>query len=64
METQIDRKIKVMMVNTSDPFLQVCQSESIERELVVRHISQQNSVVERMNNTLLEKILIMYLILI
>ncbi|KAH9763991.1 Integrase catalytic domain-containing protein [Citrus sinensis] len=60
-ETQTGRKIKVVRYDnggeyTSDPFLQVCQNEGIKRHFTVRHTSQQNSVAERMNRTLLEKV--------
>ncbi|KAH9704495.1 retrovirus-related pol polyprotein from transposon TNT 1-94-like protein [Citrus sinensis] len=60
-ETQTGRKIKVLRSDnggeyTSDPFLQVCQSEGIKRHFTVRHTPQQNGVAERMNRTLLEKV--------
>ncbi|KAH9650170.1 Integrase catalytic domain-containing protein [Citrus sinensis] len=60
-ETQTGRKIKVLRSDnggeyTSDPFLQVCQNEGIKRHFTVRHTPQQNSVAERMNRTLLEKV--------
>ncbi|KAH9650145.1 hypothetical protein KPL70_026248 [Citrus sinensis] len=60
-ETQTGRKIKVLRSDnggeyTSNPFLQVCQNEGIKRHLTVRHTPQQNSVAERMNCTLLEKV--------
>ncbi|KAH9699499.1 hypothetical protein KPL71_024377 [Citrus sinensis] len=60
-ETQTGRKIKALRSDnegeyTSDPFLQVCQNEGIKRHFTVRHIPQQNGVVERMNCTLLEKV--------
>ena len=61
METQTGRKIKVLRSDnggeyTFDPFLQVCQNGGIKRHFMVRHTSQQNSVAERMNRTLLEKV--------
>ena len=61
METQTGRKIKVLQSDnkgeyTSDQFLQVCQNEGVKRHFTVRHIPQQNSVAERMNHTLLEKV--------
>ncbi|KAH9670812.1 Integrase catalytic domain-containing protein [Citrus sinensis] len=60
-ETQTDRKIKVLRSDnggeyTSDPFLQLCQNEGIKRHFTVRHTPQQNGVAERMNRTLLEKV--------
>ena len=60
-ETQTGRKIKVLRSDnggeyTSDPFLQVCQNEGIQRHFTVRHTPQQNGVAERMNRTLLEKV--------
>ncbi|KAH9770422.1 hypothetical protein KPL71_012370 [Citrus sinensis] len=60
-ETQTDRKIKVLQFDnggeyTSYSFLQVCQNEGIKRHFTVRHTPQQNGVVERMNRTLLEKV--------
>ena len=60
-ETQTGRKIKVLRSDnggqyTSDPFLQVCQSEGIKRHFTVRHTSQLNGVAERINRTLLEKV--------
>ncbi|KAH9762567.1 hypothetical protein KPL70_000851 [Citrus sinensis] len=61
METQTSRKIKVLRSDnrgeyTSDPFLQVCQNESIKRHFTVRHTLQQNGVAERMNRILLENV--------
>lgn len=60
-ETQTGRKIKVLRSDnggeyTSDPFLQVCQDEGIQRHFTVRMTPQQNGVAERMNRTLLEKV--------
>jgi len=52
-------KIKVLRSDhggeyTSDPFLQQCRDEGIERHFTVRDISQQNGMAERMNRTLLQ----------
>ena len=40
----------------SDPFVQLCHDEGIERNFTVRETSQQNRVAEKFNHTLLEKI--------
>ena len=61
METKTNRKIKILHSDneseyTSDSFLQVCQSKDIKRHFAVRHTPQQNSVSERINLTLLEKV--------
>jgi len=61
MERYTGRKIKVLHLDsgdeyTSDPFLQLCHNEGIERYFTVRETSQQNVVVEWMNHTLLEKV--------
>ena len=47
MEKNTGRKIKVLCLDNrgeyiSDPFLQLCHDESIERHLTVRETSQQN----------------------
>ncbi|KAG8488527.1 hypothetical protein CXB51_016411 [Gossypium anomalum] len=39
----------------SDEFNKMCKSEGIVRHLTVRHTPQQNSVVKRMNRTIIEK---------
>ena len=41
---------------TSDPFLQLCRDEGIERHFTVRETPQQNVVAEGMKKTLLEKV--------
>jgi len=61
MEKNTGRKINVLHLNnggeyTSDPFLQLCHDDDIERNFTVREIPQQNRVAEIMNLTLLEKI--------
>ena len=61
METNTGRKIKVLHSDndkeyTSDPFLQQCRNEDIERHLTVRETLQQNGVAERMNKTVLVKV--------
>jgi len=61
MEKNTRRKIKVLRLDnsdeyTSDPFLQLCRDECIERYFIVREIPQQNGVAGRMNITLLEKV--------
>jgi len=60
MEKNTRRKIKVLCSDnegeyTSDPFLQLCRDEGIERHFIVRETPQQNEIVERMDKTLLEK---------
>ena len=40
----------------SDPFLQLCRDEGIERHLTVRETLQQNRMDEKMNMSLLEKV--------
>ena len=61
MEKHTGRKIKVLHSDntgeyTSDPFIQVCRDEGIERHFLVREIPQQNGIAERMNRILLEKV--------
>ena len=61
MEKNTGRKIKVLCSDndgeyTSDPFLQLCHDEDIERHFTVRETPQQNRVAERMNMTFLEKV--------
>jgi len=61
MELQIGKKIKILRSDNggeckSDPFIQLCHDESIERHFIVRVIPQQNGAAERFNCTLLEKI--------
>ncbi|KAH9782721.1 Integrase catalytic domain-containing protein [Citrus sinensis] len=64
-ETQTGKKIKVLRSDnegeyTSYSFLQVCQNKGIKRHFTVRHTPQQNGVAERINRTLLEKVLSYY----
>ncbi|KAG8499730.1 hypothetical protein CXB51_006318 [Gossypium anomalum] len=40
----------------NDPFLQVCQDEGIVRHFTIRDTLQQNGVVKRINQTILEKV--------
>ncbi|KAG8492340.1 hypothetical protein CXB51_009634 [Gossypium anomalum] len=40
----------------SDEFNRLCKSEGIMRHLIVRHTLQQNSVAERVNRTIMEKV--------
>jgi len=52
------RKIKVLLSNnegeyTSDPFLQLCRDEGVERHFTIRETPQQNGVAERINKTFL-----------
>jgi len=59
MKKNMGWKIKVLRSDhggeyTSDPFLQQCRDEGIERHFTVRDISQQNGMAERMNRTLLQ----------
>ena len=61
LERSTGRKIKVLRSDNggeykSNPFLQLCRDEGIERHFTVRETLQQNGVVERMNRTLLEKV--------
>ena len=61
MELQTNRKIKILKsdnggVYKSNPFLQLCRDEVIERYFTVRETLQRNGVTERFNHTLLEKI--------
>ena len=61
MEKHTRRKIKALSSDngreyTSDPFLQLCRDEDIERYFTIRETPQQNRVIERMNRTLLEKV--------
>ena len=61
MEKSTGRKIKVFHSDnrgeyTSDPFLQLCGNEGIERYFTVRETLQQNGVAERMNRYMLEKV--------
>jgi len=60
-ELQTGRKIKILRSDNggeykSDPFLQLCRDEGIERHFTVRETLQQNGMAERFNHTLLEKI--------
>ena len=61
MEKKMGRKIKILRsdnrgVYTSDPFLQLCHNEGIERHFTVRKTPQQVGMAERINMTLLEKV--------
>ena len=61
LELQIGRKIKMLRSDnggeyTSDPFLQLCRDEDIERCFTISHTPQQNGVAGRLNRSLLEKI--------
>ena len=61
MEKSTGRKIKILRSDngreyTSDPLLQLCRNEGIERHFIVRKIPQQNGVAETMNMALLEKV--------
>ena len=61
MELQTGRKSKILKSDNggeykSDPFLQLCRDEGIDKCFTVRETSQQNRVAERFNHTLLEKI--------
>jgi len=63
-EKSTRRKIKVLRSGyggeyKSDPFLQLCHDEGIERNFTVRKTPQQNKVAERMNMTMLEKVMCM-----
>ncbi|KAH9684938.1 Integrase catalytic domain-containing protein [Citrus sinensis] len=60
-ETQTGRKVKKLRLDNgseykNDPFLQICQDKGIVRHFTVRDTPQQNSVTERMNQTILEKV--------
>jgi len=61
MKKNTRRKIKILRSDnggeyTCDSFLQLWRNYIIERHFTVRKTLQQNSVVERMNKTLLEKV--------
>jgi len=61
MEKITRRKIKILRSDnrgeyTSNPFLQRCCDEGIERHFTVRETPQQNGVAEMMNMILLEKV--------
>ena len=61
LERSTGRKVKILRSDNggeykSDPFLQLCLDEDIERHFTVRETPQQNGVAERMNRTLLEKV--------
>ena len=61
LERSTGRKVKVLRSDNggeykSDPFLQLCLDEDIERHFTVRETPQQNGVAEMMNRTLLEKV--------
>jgi len=61
MEKNTRRKIKVFRSDngeeyTSDPFLQLCHNEGIERHFTARETPQQNGVAARMDRTSLEKV--------
>ena len=56
MELQTCRKIKILRSDNggeykSDPFLQLCCDEGIERYFTVRKTPQQNEVAEKLNRT-------------
>ena len=66
MERSTERKIKVLRSDNrgeyrSDPFLKLYRDEGIERHFTVRETPQQNGVLERMNKTFLENVLVCYL---
>ncbi|KAG8478904.1 hypothetical protein CXB51_028750 [Gossypium anomalum] len=55
------KKIKYLRTDNglefcSDEFNRLCKSEGIMTHLTVRHTPQQNSIVERMNRTIIEKV--------
>jgi len=61
MELQTGRKIKILRSDNggeykSDPFLQLCRDEGIERHFTIKETPQHNGVTKRLNCTLLEKI--------
>ena len=65
-ETQTGSKIKKLRSDNcgeykNNPFLKVCQDKGIVRHFTNTDSSQQNGVVERMNQTLLEKVWCMLL---
>ncbi|KAG8481838.1 hypothetical protein CXB51_027155 [Gossypium anomalum] len=60
-EKQTGKQIKYLRTDNglefySDEFNRLCKSEGIMRHLTVRHTPQQNSVAERMNRTIIEKV--------
>ena len=64
METQIENKLKRLRTNNglefcSSDFENFCKSKGIARHRTVRHTPQQNGLAERMNRTLIEKVICM-----
>ncbi|KAG8485659.1 hypothetical protein CXB51_018846 [Gossypium anomalum] len=60
-EKQMGKQIKYLRTDNglefcSDEFNRLCKSEGIVRHLTVRHTPQQNSVAERMNRMIVEKV--------
>ena len=60
-ETKTSQKVKRLHSEfdgeyKNDLFIQICQDEGIVQHLTVRDTPQQNRVVERMNQTILEKV--------
>ena len=60
-EKQTGRRVKWLHTDNrlefcSDEFNTLCKKEGIVRHRTIRHTSQQNSVAERMNRTLMEKV--------
>ncbi|KAG8481120.1 hypothetical protein CXB51_025896 [Gossypium anomalum] len=60
-EKQMGKQIKYLCIDNGlefcfDEFNRLCKSERIVRHLTVRHTSQQNSVAERINRTIMEKV--------
>ena len=56
MKKSTGRKIKVLRSDNgeeyiSDPFLQLCRDEGIERYFIIRKTSQQNNVAKRIIKT-------------
>ena len=63
-EKQEGRQVKCLRTDNglsfcSDKFNTLCKKEGIVRHRTVRHTPQQNGVVERMNRTLMEKVICM-----
>ncbi|KAG8473470.1 hypothetical protein CXB51_035763 [Gossypium anomalum] len=64
-EKQTGKQIKYLRTDNglefcSDEFNRLCKSEGIMRHLTVRHTPQQNSVAERINRTIMEKVRSMF----
>ena len=56
-ENQLDKKIKALRTDRDREYLKaICDEKRIEHQLSIPYSSQQNSVVERRNRTLLDMV--------